>query len=303
MPAFTVLPLNPLTAERFSGLTFSAYGERLRVYRPDAPFVAIGATVDGEPAGLACGFVGAESGDLLSVFVCREWRQHGIGTALVRALERELRARRCDAVATVYETGQPGTPAFERTLRRCGWPTTGSYLHVFVVDGRILSAPWVAHAGLPPSYCIEPWGTVTPHDLDVVLESHAVDPWIPSHLMPQLLDARMDARTSLVLRGPGGAVVGWLLTSPFDTTTIRYDKVYVQPTCHRVGRTLASLALVAEATRRQMEAYGIDTKGRFEVAPDNLPFLRFIQRHWRQYLISATLLQRVGKHLKGSALA
>jgi hypothetical protein len=67
---------------------------------------------------------------------------------------------------------------------------------------------------------------------------------------------------------------------------------------NRAGRTFCTLALIAEAVRRQVRAYGPRTRGFFEVQPANSDFLRFIDRHLGNYLVSKTELKKLTKKLR-----
>jgi hypothetical protein len=228
--------------------------------------------------------------------VQREFRRRGIGAALLRDLEQALTAAACKTVEARYDLGTETTAAFERTLQRCGWPAIGGQRHAFVLDGAVMSAPWFRNAVLPADYAIAPWHLVASDELTTLIESQAADPWIPAHLQPRCFDAPVDVITSLVLRR-AGAIIGWTLTSAIDEQTVHYANVYVRSSCNRVGNTFASLALIAEAVRRQAAARGVRSRGLFEVSADNRAFLRFIARHLVPDLLSSRVTLRLVKSL------
>jgi len=60
----------------------------------------------------------------------------------------------------------------------------------------------------------------------------------------------------------------------------------VKPLSNRIGRTFGTVALFAEAARRQARLYGPASRAIFEVLPDNRAFLKFIDRHVGGYLLS-----------------
>ena len=293
----TLTPLNPFTAPRFAHLTWSDAESGSGAEGPVAPWPALGAMLSDEPVGLAVGRVGADGvGRLVSLYVRPHDRRRGIGTQLLTGLEALFAARGCAVLDVRYALGVDGTPAFERTLQRCGWPVQGERLHIFTLDGQIMGAPWFQAAVLPASYVIAPWSTVTSDDRRALAASQARDRWIPDPLLPDRSEIDLHAATSLVLRCDGD-VIGWPLTSPFNATTVRYRNLYVRASCNRVGSTFAALALLAEAVRRQVDVLGVRSVGRFEVSWQNRAFLRFLDRHCGTHLLSKTVMQRVVKRI------
>jgi ribosomal protein S18 acetylase RimI-like enzyme len=290
-------PLSPLTAPRYAALTFSAYRPSMEWLDGRTGLVGVGASDSGAPAGLALGReVAPRSARILSLYVLPDFRGRGIGTSLLAALESHLAGRGNDRMELVYAIDAPGSPAFEGVLHRCGWPGEGDRLQVFTVDGRIMSAPWFDDAVLPSPYAISDWVSLTDEEREALARSQEKERWIPDLLLPFDHEKHLEPLNSLVLRHRG-RVAGWLLTHPLDTETIHYANLYVRPSVNRVGRTFASLALLAEAVRRQERAMGVASCGRFEVLPTNAPLLRFIERHLAPYLCSRSTVQRLVKRL------
>lgn len=284
-------------ATHFARFTLPELRDALAACSAWPGFVAVGALWGNQPVGMALGQVRLNNcGALLSLSVDGPFRRRGIGTALVRDFEAALRDRECTRVEAQYVLGTTGTYRFERTLQRCGWPVSGGRRHSFALDGKILSAPWFRNATLPLDYHIAPWQTVTPDERRMLTEAHASNPWVPEHLQPHLFESPLDEATSLVLRR-AGTIIGWTLTSAVDEGTVHYRNVYVRPSCNRVGKTFAALALIAEAVRRQAAARGVRSRGLFDVSADNRAFLRFIGRHLAADVLSARVVQRVVKTL------
>ena len=293
----TITPVTAFNAAHFEGFTMSACWSALVSSSFATPFVAVGALWDDRPAGLAVGRIQLDgSARLLTLYAAHDFRGRGIGTALVGGLEAELRRCGCPSVEARYLLQTDGTARFERVLQRCGWPAIGGRRHSFALDGQVMSASWFRNAVLPPDHAIDLWSTVTDGERRALVESQASDPWIPAHLHPGAFEAGLDPATSLVLRRMG-SVIGWTLTSEIDERTVYYANVWVHPSRNRVGKTLASLALIADAVHRQAEARGIRSRGLFDVADDHTTFLRFIERHLASDLLWSNVTQRLVKPL------
>jgi GNAT superfamily N-acetyltransferase len=297
----TIAAINPFTAARFSALTFSSYRDALESRDAAIGLTGVGATSSGDPVGLALARRRDQApAELVSLYVVPDFRRRGLGARLLQQLQWELAAAGSDRLEARYAADAPGTAAFDGVLRRCQWPAGRDLLHVFTLDGQIMSAPWFGTAVLTPSYAIAPWATVTPEEREGLGRPSPDTEWIPAELRPTRYDSNLDAVTSLVLR-LDGVVVGWSLTQLLDPVTVHYANLFVRPSCNRVGRTFAALALLAEAVRRQEAARGAASRGRFEVAGTNTGFLRFIDRHFGPYLLSRATLRRAMTVLPGRA--
>ena len=251
---------------------------------PNSTLLAIDAELSGRPVGLAVAWlVAPDSATVMSLFVLPDVRRAGIGAALLEELERACAERGHGHLDLSYALDTVGTGAFEGCLRKCGWTLHGRRLHTFTVDGKLMEAPWFDRAVVQPPYVIEPWSTVTREDREELSRSQAADGWIPEYLVPFRFEDSVEMLNSLVLRHEG-AVRGWLLTSRVDEHTIRYGNIFIRPSLNHTGRTFAALALIAEAVRRQAQALGVESQGRFEVLEENVPLLRFIERHMKEYV-------------------
>lgn len=290
--------LNRFTAAPYAALTFRAYRATIESCGAGTGVVAVGASVQGVPVGLALGECPPDApARILSLYVAASFRRRGVGRRLIRRLERGLAAEGARRAELRYVVGSPVAPALERLFHTCGWFETGDHLHIFTAGARILSAPGLAGARLPPSCAVAPWATVSDDERRTLEGSLRPDGWIPPNLAPSRWEKDLEPVNSLVLRRDG-CVIGWVLTRRVDSSTIRYANLWVRPSMNRVEGTFLSLALVAEAVRRQKSALGRSSTGRFEVAPGNVRFLRFIDRHLGPYLSSRAVRRCLIKDLQ-----
>jgi GNAT superfamily N-acetyltransferase len=287
--------ITPFTAAPFAGLTFATYGRELTTFDPACTLVAIGAEASARAVGLVIGrLVPPDTASVLSLFVVPDFRRAGIGSALLQELERACAERGHEHLDLSYALDTKGSENLERCLSRCGWALDGRRVHIFTVDGKLMQAAWFDQQVVHPPYAIEPWSTVTEADREELSRSQTADRWIPDYLVPFRFEDSLEALNSLVLRHDG-VVRGWLLTSRISAHVIRYENIFVRPSLNRTGRALGALALIAEAVRRQAHALGVESHGRFEVLEENVPLLRFIDRHMREYVLKSVRMQRLTK--------
>ena len=290
---FAFQVLNVFTARAYSALTASVY--RPLFERPALPFTATGASFNGEAVGLALATHTDQAAHILSIYVRPQYRRQRVGLRLLEMLEANLTPK-CARAELTYALGKDALH-FEEFLHACHWPLEGPHLDVFSVSAEIVSAPWVVRATLPDIYTIEDWSTITQQERETLTTSQETERWIPEHLVPFGFELRLERVNSLILRR-SGTIIGWLLTQAYGDGHIRYVNLYVRPSLNRVGHTFCTLALIAEAARRHIHAYGAHSRGFFEVQPANTDFLRFIERHLGNHLVSRTELKKLTKKLR-----
>ena len=251
----------------FVGMTFPAYRHLLtldkatrhlerdeqRVIRP----VALGAWQGAAAVGLVLGeFPVVPDGtgpQLLSAFVVPELRDNGIGTALVSALEAEIRSRGFDWIETVYTTGKPGIEAMERVLVKCGWlPPVTRALTVRFFPAVVAAEPWFDEVRLSAPDCeIFPWSALGIEERDAIRRTNQDARWIPPGREPWAHDLDgFDTLSSMGLR-QGGAVLGWVINHRVADDTMRFSCAFVREDLAAAGRLYP---LVAESIRQLAEA-------------------------------------------------
>ncbi len=210
--------------------------------RPPIQPLALVASVRGQVAGLALAELPLAAGsapELLSLFVAPQLRNVGIGSGLLGALEAEVGRRGFARLETVYMTGKPAIPAFERVLAKRGWETPATRtISVRFTVAQIDTFPWLNRYRLPAGLTIFPWAELTEDDRDALRRSQAARRWIASDLQPWDHDSYgFEPLTSLGLRGPDG-VVGWVINHAISETTLRFTCSYIRKDLGRRGRIL-----------------------------------------------------------------
>ncbi|WP_427158676.1 GNAT family N-acetyltransferase [Aliinostoc sp. HNIBRCY26] len=273
--------LNSSTAVEYLWMTFPSYQDLLRNLDKDNSIVAIGATKNQKPIGLALGqIVQDKIAIIFSLFVDIQERNQGVGTALLTQIETELKARGCKIMQLNYTTGKPTTPAFERLLEKHNWTPPETRTLVCKGDANtVMEANWLKrYSRLPSSYSIFPWQEITPEERQTIQKQQETQPWIPEDLVPFKYEKDLEPLNSLGLRYEG-QVVGWVINHRIAPDTIRYTCSFVREDLQKMGRIII---LYAEACQRQLNAnipYGMWTVPSFHKS-----MVAFVRNRWSPYL-------------------
>jgi len=250
------------TAPALAAMTFPAYRHLLSL-RPSPRHpdqgdrrlvqpLAIAAFGGEVPLGLVLAEVPFEPGrpaEMLSLFVAPGWRNHGIGTRLVAALEDALALESCARVTAVYTTGKPSIAALERVLEKRGWtpPETRTVVVRFTPE-EAAQTEWFGRITLPPDqFEIFPWAELTADERLAMRRTHEARAWIAPGLEPWRHDVYgFDPVSSLGLRYRGD-VVGWVINHRLEPDVVRFTCSFVRGDLSRRGRILP---LYTESIRR-----------------------------------------------------
>jgi len=264
----TLRRLEPSMADVCTAMTFPAYRHLLalrpvsrhpeqgdeKLVQPIGVVAVAGTGILGLAlAELPLGAEGAP--ELLSLFVDEGLRGHGVGTALIEALERELAAKGCRELRAVYMTGKPSIPAVERIFAKRGWnaPEARTVTLRFTPE-EALQTPWFRRIRLSSEYQVVPWAEITPAERDGLRESNERKPWIAAGLEPWRHDRNFHAGSSLGLRYKG-EVVGWVINHQVTSDTVRFTCSFMRKDLGRRGRIMplytVSLERLREAGIRQ----------------------------------------------------
>jgi GNAT superfamily N-acetyltransferase len=263
--SLAVSTLNADAAQRFAAMTFPSYRHLLSLQpsvrhpnenqpRTIQPF-AIGATVEGRPAGLLIGELPVADNDppeILSLFVDASHRRQGVATALVRAAEQEASRFGAGEIAAVYMTGKPSIEYVERIFATCGWtPPETRMVSVRFTTESLTAAPWMNRFELGPEYEIFSWCDLLPEEREELIASQEKLGWIAHDLQPwDYEQSGYDRETSVGVRYKG-RVVGWVINHRLTDETIRYTCSFIHKSLGRLGRILP---LYSESFRRTLAA-------------------------------------------------
>lgn len=286
-------------AQKFGGLIAARFRRHLADGRIAAgrQLLTAGAMHEGTPVGLALGTLATDRkpATVHSLGVVPEHRRSGLGTALLAALERNLQQRDASSVQASYRSNLEHRAALERIAEKRRWeaPRAVRRLYRSRLD-TIRDAPLLDANALPEGFALFDWRDVTPDERDAIRrrQDGAEAAAHPEALDPFQLPDRVDGQCSVGVRR-NGEVAGWMVVHRLGDDLMQYTSLFVRPTVHRhqVARVL-----LAEAIRRQIHRTNA-TRGVWMVDLANAPILRFIDRHLRAHVDTATDLLLVGKRL------
>ena len=258
------------SASAFENFTFPRYRHLLDPLSTRT--VAVAACSGLRPLGLALAEYAAskENAELLSLFVDGQDRRQGIGRALLRACENALAESGCKFVAAYHSNRLPGAPAFEATLRGCGWEApkvsrVRSAGRCGALAAAIAEWPGVRRLLQNPDFSFASWSTVTDAD-DLAIERLSAEPTCVPNMSPNSWTGYIEPRASVAIRRRG-TLVGWVLNRlhATDPEPILYcESAYIE---HSLWRTAVLVAGYFHGYRMAAEHFGPDCVLHFFTGP------------------------------------
>lgn len=253
-------------------------GQRRRIWaeRQNPAQIVLGASVLGQPAGVAVGVVNEASATLTDIYVLPAYRRGGLGGALLARLEEAALQAGAQRIETLYRPNEQRLD-FEAILTKRGWqPPILS--HIVFWTTRELDAPklaWQQYRFAPP-YEVVPWPAVSAADRQAITKLGAEGRYSPDLSPFARPFAAWDGATSFVLRH-AGTVAGWVCTVREAPLQLLIDILFVYPPRQRMGKML-----IGEVTRRCWQIGMEDMYWR--VKPDNEAMLQ-----WSRLSFPATI--------------
>jgi len=301
---YKIARLTPDQAAPFGHLTFPSLGSRIERLPP--AWFLIGASDGLGPLGLAIAHPAGTAGDFLlsSISVAPAHRRHGIGRALLRAVEAEVedrKGRRLHArfVSTVKNAAFVGlTGALHWSQPRIAG------IHIVGEAGTMaeaLTGWWQANnrASRLTNYSFEPWQQPADVDLDALARLRGQRSYRPV-LDFERFAAAIDPVCSLQVRR-AGELVGWIVATSFQgARAARYGNrvARLYPSSYLDERLWQSGILTAgywRALTRQCEAYGRDSIA--EYFTDYPRHIAWSRRRAAPIVLSMEEIHEVGKLL------
>ena len=303
-------PIAFVTAdEKFAPLTYPRFA--LCLAQPEANCVAVGAIAGLRPIGLALASCGSSfPSRLLSLNVESDWRQRGIGSAMLATCESELATRGARLVMAIHSSRTVLRAAFERTLAAAAWePTDHVGWRVTGACGSMLEAvtAWPALRKLlnAKHYAFPPWREMKADDT-AALDRLCGQP--ACRALPVLAPARwpdpVEPVTSVVVRR-NDVLVGWVIsqrqTVPAGSPpAIHYVSAYLD---RELWHTGIMIAAYHHAFSRQADAFGPESLAKFETPASMDGMCRLVQRRFAPLALSADQVFCTWKRIRGQAAA
>jgi GNAT superfamily N-acetyltransferase len=220
--------------------------------------IAIGARDQDRVLGLAFGSVykpekGASISGISLLQVDLEYRNKGIGTALLRKMEKESRKRACEKMTIGFKKVEQEFETAKRLLAKCGWepPEIHGYSSWTTIERFFRDLEWVnQETELSCHDYIFPWTELTEEEREGLMEEEGPDSWKVEGTSPFFFEGKFEENTSLGLR-VDGKIVGWLINHLIAPDTILYGSYFVRKKYRGFGNTIG---LLLESVKRQREA-------------------------------------------------
>ena len=232
----------------------------------------------------------SQSALLFSVSVLPDWRQRGLATDLLQAMEQVLRQAGCVSVEVDYTTRLPSLASFESLLQSCQWaPPEATLLMSLGYSREVIQAPWVsAVRKAPPGFELFEWAQLRADERASLAQAVAVGD-IPKNLSPFADEEELDPNISVGVRHHG-EVVAWMTVtrSPFIPDALCYRSTYVRPQW-RAARALGPLVL-SEAIRRHVASPVCEARpvGAFGMSfKESVKMLNFYRKRLAPYCFSS----------------
>jgi hypothetical protein len=249
----------------------------------DPLLIAVGASLGDAPVGLAFAAgtpLGPET-RLLSLYVNPWFRKRGIGTELLRVVEREVRAVRSGRFfyRRTVEIDDNNDAALRFAEGR-GWSNQKLYGLVAALHmERILEMPFVRDAQPLERSVVKSWREIS--EAEHAYLEREVEPetsHVPRSMRPLGFDEQIDLDLSTLLVRDG-QVLAWNLVEPYGDNAIRWPVTYAERSVQHLGALWVLWRSSAERQLRRRPDQPIMT---FLAASPMM--IRFTERRLRPYL-------------------
>jgi|GEM_PF-2988271 len=197
---------------------------------PDLTYIALSAIVDAKPVGLllATGVAGVHLAEVRSLYVTEKMRHKGIGTKLMIALEKELRAGNCIVVTMLYQADIANLKEFEQLLEKCKWIASSALIYRYYFKAAEFNPPWFLKCyQFPEGFTLFPFVNLTIQEKNELKRRQ--EQWnFPAIISPFLDEEHIEYSNSFGLK-KNEEIIGWMIIHRLNESTIRYSSLYIEP--------------------------------------------------------------------------
>lgn len=261
-------------------------------------YIALSAFFNDKPVGLALATEISSLASLKSLYVDEKYRQMGIGTELMMALEKEFRLKGCIVISMTYESNIKHFKEFEKILQGCNWKTPIPFMNRYFYKGADFNPPWITKDyNFPKELIVFPWSQLTPPGRKELLRRE--EQWnFPAVISPFLDEEHLEYSNSFGIKKED-EIIGWVITHRLNKSTIRYSSLYIQPEYQFQG---ISIFLLIKAMKTQKELINEGHEATWALFDINLDqtepiWQQFIKRRLAPYADKTILINRTYKVL------
>jgi uncharacterized protein (TIGR03032 family) len=257
----------------YETLTFPNIRKRWSRRQPQGELLAVIAEISEQPVGLVIAELISNVVEIISFYVLPEYRQKGIGKALVKNLESGLISLGCQSLKINYKSTELTQIALEPLLKSLDWqsPQIDFVLGKSTIE-KMSQAPWLKKYPLPGQFIVFPWSELTDEDRKQITQMD-----YPTALNPFNSNS-FESINSLGLRYQE-QMVGWIITHRVAEDSIRYSSLFVDQPFQKMGR---GIALLSQSILSQIAT--TVPRCLFAVPTENQEMLGFVTRRLQPYL-------------------
>lgn len=236
----------------------------------------LGAHFNGQPVGIVIStkYQRGEIAQLIYMYVRRNYRRFGVGSLLLKHMEKKLKENLCTNYSVNFVRDIQGSHVIENffSKHQFEFVRTDMYVYQIPLEEHILSLPWMKNVQLPSPFSIFPWIELTEKEREHIKAGR--NEWYPDTLNPLRHEDEMNEETSLGLRY-NNEIVGWLITRPSTRDRLEYATLFTKDQFQQRGR---GIALILKALEIHLKKRPNDRHLYFRVATSNQRMLAFVKK-------------------------
>ena len=222
--------INASNAHNFINLTYSQFENRLINIDSEKYAFAIGAAIFKKPVGLVFSSIDPQTytGSIETLYVLENHRKQGIGSTLMKMIEKLLEEKGCKKLQIKYRKPvNSEESAVEKIIKKSDWEKPLAVKSFFKLKDwqGILSELWMDIP--PPASCeIFYWRDLESKEIQLLKEEEKKKPAYDEYLSPFMKEG-FDAETSLGLKH-NGKIAGWNITRRLSDEVILFALICIR---------------------------------------------------------------------------
>ncbi len=226
--------LAPEELPDYAKMTFPSYQQALSFPIGNQSLIAIGSSIQGQPAGLALATCTHSEAELLSIFTSKQHRNNGLGHQLLEELEHELKDQGCTRIRVTFMDGLASIDPLRVLLHRQSWESPRKkmlFLHYLAAE--MAKSPWMRSFPTPRRCTLFQLSDMTEEDARIYRQITS-EPSFPKDLDYTSQPYPVVWENSYGLRRDD-ELIGWMATHLLNDATIRYTSLYVDDLYQKKG--------------------------------------------------------------------
>lgn len=280
---FHLFNIDSSNAGKLSPLLYPHEIEKLQKTNSQETAFSIGASIFSKPVGVinAVSDPTTDIPIIEKLFVIEKYRNSGIGTALLRAMEKRLAEKGFQKAGLVFfKPEKPPEFPLDFIAAKQGWSKPVLKTLFVKADERIRNAPWYNKFKLSPSYELFLWCRLSEEEKQDFKKSLEKDPCYPGYLSPFINEEKIEPVNSVGLKYKD-ELVGWIITERIDEDTILYSRGFIKSQLQKSGLYVILISQAVEYSYQNGIYNGI-----YYVDAKDSRMFNFVNRRMKDFVVS-----------------